>query len=131
MPDVDLQPYVGDTCTGLADLLERAPDSAREAPSLCAGWREVVAHVTMPVRFTAEQNGPAMAECAGDFGRLVLADLTAGGAGRFDVEVTDRRITATDVEWAWGDGRPLSADSGKLIALLCHRTLPDGRSLAG
>lgn len=199
MRDVDLQPYVGTTYAGLADLLERAPASTWDAPSLCAGWRvrEVVAHVTMPVRFTPEEFGAAMAEHHGDFGalsnavaerdagrpvadqladlrspvlagwqppgggavgalnhavvhsldvtvalaapdvapedarRAILADLVGGGAARFDVDTTDRRFLATDIEWAWGEGRSVSAGSGELVALLCHRTLPDGRSLAG
>lgn len=56
----------------LADLLEAAGSSAWDDPSLCEGWRtrEVVAHVTMPVRYP----GPAFMaelEAAGrDFTRL-------------------------------------------------------------
>ena len=56
----------------LADLLEAAGDEVWESPSLCEGWRtrEVVAHVTMPVRY----DGPAfMAElesAGGDLTRL-------------------------------------------------------------
>jgi uncharacterized protein (TIGR03083 family) len=56
----------------LADLLEAAGNEVWESPSLCEGWRtrEVVAHVTMPVRY----DGPAfMAElesAGGDFTRL-------------------------------------------------------------
>lgn len=56
----------------LADLLEAAGRPVWDAPSLCEGWRtrEVVAHVTMPVRYA----GPAfMAEleaAGGDFTRL-------------------------------------------------------------
>jgi uncharacterized protein (TIGR03083 family) len=56
----------------LADLLEGAGPQVWDEPSLCEGWRtrEVVAHVTMPVRYS----GPAfMAEleaAGGDFTRL-------------------------------------------------------------
>jgi uncharacterized protein (TIGR03083 family) len=63
---------IGDEYRALADLLEAAGPTVWDAPSLCEGWRtrEVVAHVTMPVRY----DGPAfMAEleaAGGDFNRL-------------------------------------------------------------
>jgi uncharacterized protein (TIGR03083 family) len=65
-------PDIADEYQALADLLESAGPDVWEAPSLCAGWRtrEVVAHMTMPARYT----GPAfMAEleaAGGDFTRL-------------------------------------------------------------
>src|SRR5437016_777088 len=63
---------VAEECLALAGLLEASPAAAWDAPSLCEGWRtrEVVAHMTMPVRY----QGPAfMAEleaAGGDFTRL-------------------------------------------------------------
>lgn len=72
----DLQTWVPPTLNGLADLLDDRPD-AWEAPSLCTGWqvRNVVAHVTMPVRLTPEQFGAEMAAAAGDF--TVLSNTVA------------------------------------------------------
>jgi uncharacterized protein (TIGR03083 family) len=66
------QTWVAPTLTGLADLLEKAPDATWDAPSLCAGWqvRHVVAHVTMPARLTPERFGAEMAAAGGDFGKL-------------------------------------------------------------
>lgn len=60
----DLQPLVGFTYDGLADLLAGAPAGAWDAPSLCEDWqvRHVIAHVTMPVRLTPDQFG-----AGGDF----------------------------------------------------------------
>lgn len=57
------------TFADLADLLEPLPAATWDAPSLCAGWRvrEVVAHVTMPARLTAEQFGADIAAAHGDF----------------------------------------------------------------
>ncbi|MGY1802922.1 maleylpyruvate isomerase family mycothiol-dependent enzyme [Blastococcus sp. SYSU D00922] len=74
---VDLQPWVGRTYDGLADLLAAGPDATWDAPSLCEGWqaRHVVAHVTMPARLTPEQFGAEMAAARGDFG--VLSDTVA------------------------------------------------------
>jgi uncharacterized protein (TIGR03083 family) len=198
MTDVDLKPLVGATYAGLADLLEQGPDATWDSPSLCEGWRvrEVVSHVTMPVRFTGEQFGAELEASGGDFtatsDRLAARDsglpldeqlanlrspvlagweppgggvggalnhavvhsldvtlalgvpsvapddalvaildaMVAGGAGRFDVDVTDRRFVAVDLEWASGSGTRVTAKAGELVALLAHRTLPDGRTLA-
>jgi uncharacterized protein (TIGR03083 family) len=68
----DLQPWVGQTYDGLADLLADGPADTWNASTLCAGWqvRHVVAHVTMPTRLTPEQFGAEMAAAGGDFGRL-------------------------------------------------------------
>jgi uncharacterized protein (TIGR03083 family) len=66
----------------LADLLEEAGPQVWDEWSLCQGWRtrEVVAHVTMPVRYS----GPAfMAEldaAGGDFTRLSNAVAARDGA---------------------------------------------------
>ena len=50
----------------LADLLESSTADIWAAPSLCEGWRtrEVVAHVTMPARYS----GPGILERAGGGG---------------------------------------------------------------
>ncbi|HWD55307.1 MAG TPA: maleylpyruvate isomerase family mycothiol-dependent enzyme [Acidimicrobiales bacterium] len=81
----DLRRDIADEYLALADLLEAAGPAAWVAPSLCAGWRtrEVVAHVTMPVRYA----GPAfMAEleaAGGDFTRL--SDTVAARDGALPV----------------------------------------------
>ena len=73
---------IADEYLALADLLEAAGPAVWDAPSLCEGWRtrEVVAHVTMPVRYP----GPAfMAEleaAAGDFTRLSNTVAARDGA---------------------------------------------------
>ncbi len=53
MTDSDLRPLVAAAYLELADLLDEAPESAWDTPSLCEGWRvrEVVAHMTMPARY--------------------------------------------------------------------------------
>ncbi|WP_372729137.1 maleylpyruvate isomerase family mycothiol-dependent enzyme [Nocardioides sp.] len=59
----------------------------------------------------------------------VLEQLTAAGGSVFGIDLTEVRLEATDSDWAWGDGRPVRADAGQLVALLSGRTLPDGRTL--
>jgi uncharacterized protein (TIGR03083 family) len=68
----DLQSAIASEFLALADLLNTLPDSGWDTPSLCAGWRvrEVVAHLTMPVRYSAEQFMAELRDCDGDFTRL-------------------------------------------------------------
>ncbi len=73
----DLQSFVAPTCTRLADLLAASPADLWDAPSLCEKWqvRHVVAHLTMPARFTPERYGAELAAAGGDF--TVLSDTVA------------------------------------------------------
>ena len=70
--ETDVAAAIADEYRALADLLEASVPAVWDAPSLCEGWRtrEVVAHMTMPARYS----GPAfMAEleaAGGDFTRL-------------------------------------------------------------
>ena len=68
----DPQSWVAPTYRGLADLLTAAAVDTWDAPSLCEKWlvRNVIAHVTMPVRLTPEQFGAEMAAAGGDFTTL-------------------------------------------------------------
>jgi len=59
----------------------------------------------------------------------VLGQLTAAHGTWFGVDLTGVRLEATDADWSWGDGQRTRADSGRLVALLSGRTLPDGRAL--
>jgi uncharacterized protein (TIGR03083 family) len=70
--DFDLQPAVATEFLALADLLDTLPDAGWDTPSMCDGWRvrEVVAHLTMPVRYSAAEFGAELRSCDGDFTRL-------------------------------------------------------------
>ena len=70
--DTDLQRAVAAEFLALADLLDTLPDGGWDTPSLCDGWRvrEVVAHLTMPARYSAAQFGAELRDCGGDFTRL-------------------------------------------------------------
>jgi uncharacterized protein (TIGR03083 family) len=73
----DLQSFVAPTYQALANLLDASPFQAWDAPSLCANWqvRHVIAHMTMPARFTPEQFRSEMAAAGGDF--TVFTDTVA------------------------------------------------------
>jgi uncharacterized protein (TIGR03083 family) len=62
--------------------------------------------------------------------QAVLEQLTTADGAIFGVDLTDVRLEATDTGWSWGDGDIVRADSGRLVALLAGRTLPDGRRLS-
>ncbi|HZU74664.1 MAG TPA: maleylpyruvate isomerase family mycothiol-dependent enzyme [Acidimicrobiales bacterium] len=70
--DDPLMVMVADSYSSLADLLGDLGPEAWEAASLCEGWRvrEVVAHLTMPVRYDEEAFTAELRECQFDFTRL-------------------------------------------------------------
>ncbi|GAB3742038.1 maleylpyruvate isomerase family mycothiol-dependent enzyme [Amycolatopsis oliviviridis] len=59
----------------------------------------------------------------------ILDQLTAADGAVFGIDLTDIRLEADDIDWSWGNGRLVRADSGSLVALLSGRTLPSGRKL--
>jgi uncharacterized protein (TIGR03083 family) len=69
----------------LADLLEASPNSVWDAPSLCEGWRtrEVIAHMTMPARYSTDEFMAELSAAGGDFTRL--SDTIAARDGALPV----------------------------------------------
>jgi len=59
----------------------------------------------------------------------ILDQLTAANGAWFGVDLAGIQLEATDTDWSWGTGEITRADSGRLVALLSGRTLPDGRVL--
>ena len=193
--NLDLEAAVATEFVALADRLDPLPEPGWDTPSLCAGWRvrEVVAHMTMPVRYSTEQFMAELRECDGDFTRLsdrvaardaalpvsalvgnlrdealhrwvppgggqagalnhvvihglditvplgvdrapderlraVLDDLTTGGThAHFGVDAAGMALRATDMDWGFGSGTPVTGAAGDLTLLLCGRRLPAGR----
>jgi len=68
--------------------------------------------------------------CTDEAAHIILDSLTTGGvAARFDVDLSDVRLQADDIDWSSGSGRDVVASAGEIISLACHRTLSDGRAL--
>ncbi|MDT0278026.1 maleylpyruvate isomerase family mycothiol-dependent enzyme [Blastococcus goldschmidtiae] len=59
----------------------------------------------------------------------VLDHLSAAEGAFFGIDLTGLRLEAADADWSWGDGEPIRADTGELVALLSGRSLADGRHL--
>lgn len=194
--EIDLAAAVAAEFLALADLLDGLSDAGWDTPSLCEGWRvrEVIAHLTMPVRYSPEEFHAELRDCDGDFTRLsnrvacrdsalptdvlvgdlrdemmhrwvppgagpigalnhvvihgldvtvplgqsrrapeetvraVLDDLTEGGThAHFGVALVGLRLRATDMDWSFGSGTPITGPAVELALLLCGRTLPDRR----
>jgi uncharacterized protein (TIGR03083 family) len=194
--DTDLQPAVAAEFLALADLLAGASNAQWDTASLCEGWRvrEVIAHLTMAVRYSEEAFMNELQRCGFDFTRLsnevasrdgrlptgelvanlrsdvmhrwtppgggyhgalnhvvihgldvtvplgvarrcpdefirvVLDDLTAGGGhANFGIDLHDRRLHATDLDWSYGSGQELRGAAEDLALAMCGRSVPDGR----
>jgi uncharacterized protein (TIGR03083 family) len=60
--------------------------------------------------------------------RLVLDDLSSGGThAHFGFEMDGRSLRATDIDWSFGRGEPISAAAEDLALMICGRDLPEGR----
>jgi uncharacterized protein (TIGR03083 family) len=71
MTDNDLRPLVAANYVALAELLDALSPERWDTPSLCEGWRvrEVVAHLTMPARYSEDAFMAELREDAFDFTR--------------------------------------------------------------
>ena len=150
---IDLQAAVAAEFTWLADVLDGLADAAWETPSLCAGWRvrEVVAHMTMAVRYTPPEFYAELEACKGDFtllsnrvaardGALPTATLVANlrddalhawippGGGLIGA-LTHVVIHGLDVTVPLGIARPTPDDAVR--AVLDHLTLEGGHANFG
>jgi uncharacterized protein (TIGR03083 family) len=72
MTQAELQAEIAAERRELADLLGGLPDQAWDAPTLCAGWRvrELVAHVTMPFRYSKGRFAAELLRSGGNFHRM-------------------------------------------------------------
>jgi uncharacterized protein (TIGR03083 family) len=68
----DLLPIITAERRAFGDVLDGLAQPDWEKPSLCAGWRvrEVVAHMTMPLRFSALRFMGEMVRSRGNFARM-------------------------------------------------------------
>jgi len=92
--DATMQAAVAGTFVALADLLGGLSPDVWDAPSLCEGWRvrEVVAHVTMPARYTADEFMKLLADAGLDFPSL--SNRLAAEDGRLALAVLDENLRA-------------------------------------
>ena len=70
--ETDLQHRITTEFLALGDTLSSATDVQWDTPSLCEGWRirEVVAHLSMPARYSQGEFMAELRACGFDFGLL-------------------------------------------------------------
>src|SRR5580693_4456496 len=142
----------------LAAVLDALPVSGWDEPTLCAGWRvrEVVAHVTMPFRYSGGRFVVELARSRGRFSGALAHDVIHGlditvplGLAFaipeerlrrvLPVSAADKTVTffganlagiefrARDMDWTLGAGTPLTGAAADLLLAMCGRKLPAGR----
>lgn len=91
--DTERQAAVAAEYLALAELLDSLPESAWDTQSLCEAWRvrEVVAHVTMPVRYSPERFGAEFQAAGGDFTKLSNTVASRDAALSVDVLIGNLR----------------------------------------
>ncbi len=77
LTDSHLTDMIAAERSDLADLLAALPAEAWDLPTLCAGWRvrDLVAHVTMPFRYSTARFVAELARSRGNF--TAMADRCA------------------------------------------------------
>lgn len=113
MTPPDLMPLVFANRRAFGDVLEGLSDADWDAPSLCVGWRvrEVVAHMTMPFRYSAPRFLGEMARSGGNFARM--ADRVARRDARAPI--------GTLLEgWRTNENHPWKPPGGGVEGALTH-----------
>ena len=112
-----LPALIEDGYLSLADLLGRVPEGAWDADSLCEGWRvrEVVAHMTVPVRYDQAAFMAELEECGFDFTTLSNKVAARDGALPTEQLVAELR-DKTMHNWEPPGGGP----EGALTHLVIH-----------
>lgn len=59
--------------------------------------------------------------------RLVLDGMKPSTVKYFGADLDGKRLEATDLDWSFGEGRPVRGQAQDLLLLVCGRTLPPGR----
>jgi uncharacterized protein (TIGR03083 family) len=113
MTTADLMPTIAAERQAFGDVLEGLPAADWDAPSLCDGWRvrEVVAHMTMPFRFSTGRFLGEMARSRGNFARM--ADRVA----RRDAAAPIGVLLAG---WRTNENHPWTPPGGGLLGALTH-----------
>lgn len=107
---------VADELRSLHGALSTVSEEEWEKSSLCEGWtiRHVVAHLTMPARFTPEQFGAELAAVQFDFG--ALSNLVAERDSALPVhELLDGLLSERLAAFTTPDGGPVGALSHVVI----------------
>ena len=101
MTDTDIRAEIAAERRGLAAVLAELPERDWDAPSLCAGWRvrEVVAHVTMPFRYSIPRVVLGMVRARGSFDRMADRAARRDAASHTSAELLAALADNVDHPW--------------------------------
>jgi uncharacterized protein (TIGR03083 family) len=127
----DLMPLVAAEYERLHAAVSLLSEPAWDGPTLCEGWtvRHVVAHLTMPVRYTPEEFGAELAAVQFDFATL-SNQVAERDAGLPVATLLDGLASETLAEWVTPGGGP----TGSLSHVVIHGldiTVPAGLGSVG
>lgn len=158
MTGTDVRDAIAAERRELAAVLHGLPAAAWEAPTLCAGWRprEVVAHITMPFRYSRSQVVWQLVRARGDFNRMAdrcarqdaaalsVSDLVAAlernaghpwkpSGGGYEGALSHDVIHGLDITVALGLDRTVPRDRLRIVlsAITPRRVAYFGAELAG
>jgi uncharacterized protein (TIGR03083 family) len=111
--DAELQELITAERRDIAQVLGSLPAGSWETPSLCAGWRvrEVVAHMTMPFRYSTPRFAAEIARDRGKFNRMADRCARRDAAMAADALVAALRDNAA---------KPWKPPGGGLAGALVH-----------
>jgi uncharacterized protein (TIGR03083 family) len=105
----------------LLDDLRSERLAAFEQPG--GGWVGSISHVVIHGLDVTLPLG--LGRAAGDEATQLVLDglISPGDRTQFGVEIGDRTLRATDLGWEHGEGSPLHATAGELVAMLSGRAV--------
>lgn len=117
MTDVEVRDQVAAERRDLAAVLAGLPATAWDSPTLCAGWRvrEVVAHMTMPFRYSGGRVLLEMVKSRGNFNKMADRSARRDAAALSADELTACMRDNVEHPWKPPGGGPAGALSHDVI----------------
>jgi uncharacterized protein (TIGR03083 family) len=99
--DTDIRAAIAAERRDLAAVLADLPEPDWDAPTLCAGWRvrEVVAHMTMPFRYSVPRVVLGLVRAGGNFNRMADRSARRDAASLTSAELLAALADNVDHPW--------------------------------
>jgi hypothetical protein len=111
------------------DLYSSLTEEEWDLPSLCAGWRvrEVLAHTTMPFRYSLRRVAWEITKARGSFDRMADRRARVDAQQLSSARLWESLRDNIEHPWSYGSGTPLHGRAQDLLLLLCGRRVGAGR----
>jgi len=107
----DIRDMIAAQRSELAAVLAGLPAPSWDSPTLCDGWRvrEVVAHITMPFRYSRRRFAVELVRSRGHFNEMADRCARRDAAASSPAELTESLRSNADHPWQPPGGGPLGA----------------------